>query len=51
VRLRQSSSLFEAKHLTLSSTLAYRRRSATFSHLIGPARRNILARAGKIILE
>jgi hypothetical protein len=48
----RSSSQFEAKHRTLPGRQQQNiRLPPTFSHLINPARRNILAPAGKIILE
>jgi hypothetical protein len=55
VDLERSSSQFEAKHRTLPGRHGSRTFDPglppTFSHLISPARRNILAPAGKIILE
>jgi len=51
----RSSSQFEAKHRTLPGRHGSRTFAPslppTFSHLIWPAQRNILAPAGKIMLE
>jgi len=51
----RSSSQFEAKHRTLPGRHSSRTFDPslppTFGHLISPARRNIIAPAGKIIFE